>query len=168
MSDTETLSGERAIHKFKEVVGHNPMCMFLTGLDQRPIPGRPMTTQKVCDQGNFWFLSSRSSMKDHDIAADPTVQLIFANMGGSEYMSVFGTAEVIEDMAKKKELWSPIAKAWFPLGVDDPDLTVLKVKPSEGYYWDTKNGKLVSMLKILTAVVTGDPSDGGVQGRITV
>ena len=107
-------------------------------------------------------------MKDHEIAADPTVQLIFANTGGSEYMSVFGTAEVIDDMAKKKELWSPIAKAWFPEGVEDPDLTVLKVKPSEGYYWDTKSGKLVSMLKILTAAVTGNPSDGGVKGRITV
>jgi len=168
MSDTKQLSGEEAIVQFKSVVNNNPLCMFLTRLDQRPIPSRPMTTQKVCDQGNFWFLSSRSSMKDHDISADPMVQLIFANMGNSEFLSVYGTAEVIEDKAQKKELWSPIAKAWFPLGVDDPDLTVLKVKPSEGYYWDTKSGKLVSMLKILAAAVTGNPSDAGVKGKIMV
>jgi len=46
---------------------------------------------------------------------------------------VAGTAEIIHDMAKKKELWNPIAKAWFPDGVDDPELTVLEVMPTEGY-----------------------------------
>ncbi len=168
MSETQQLSGAEAIRQFKEVVGHDPMCMFLTRLDKRPIPSRPMATQKVCDQGNFWFLSSRSSMKDHDVAADPMVQLLFANMGRSEFMSVYGTATVVEDMAKKKELWSPMATAWFPQGVDDPDLTVLKVVPMEGYYWDTKDGRMISLLKIMVASFTGNLADGGVQGKLTV
>jgi len=166
MSTTKELRGTDAIEKYKEIVSHNPICMFLTRPEKNPMPSRPMATQKVCDQGNFWFLSSRSSMKNEDIAKNPDVQLIFSNPSDSEFLSVSGKASVVNDEAKKKELWGPLTKAWFPDGVEDPDLTVIKVSPDEGHYWDTKNGKIISMLKIVAAAVTGHPADAGVHGNV--
>jgi hypothetical protein len=42
----------------------------------------------------------------------------------------------------------------------------LKVTPKEGYYWDTKDGKVVAAFKIAVAAVSGgNGSDGGVEGR---
>jgi general stress protein 26 len=72
-------------------------------------------------------------------------------------------------MARKKELWSVFAKAWVPDGVENPDLRVLKVTPTDGYYWDTKQGKVVAAVKIAFALVTGNVGkDGGVEGPLKV
>lgn len=168
MSETKSLHDEDAIAKFKELVKHSSICHFLTSLDQRPIPSRPMSAQQVDDEGNFWFLSSLSSLKDQEVVNDPYVQLLFANQGDAEFLSVFGTATIVMDMAKKRELWSELAKAWFPNGVEDPDLTVLKVKPMESYYWGTKNGKMITLLKMAASAIIGKKSHSGVEGKITI
>jgi general stress protein 26 len=124
--------------------------------------------QKVCDQGNFGFLSGSDSDKNTEIEQDPRVQLFFLNTGKYEFLSVFGEATITRDRKKIDELWTDIAKAWFKDGKDDPRVTVIKVTPKEGYYWDTKNGKLVSMLKIAASAVTGNTMQEGVEGWIAV
>ncbi|MEP6926878.1 MAG: pyridoxamine 5'-phosphate oxidase family protein, partial [Ginsengibacter sp.] len=91
-----------------------------------------------------------------------------SNQSSSEYLSIFGTAEIIFDKNKIEEMWSPIAKAWFTEGKDDPSISLLKVTPQEGYYWDTKNNKMISLIKIATAIVTGKTMDDGVEGKLTV
>jgi general stress protein 26 len=48
---------------------------------------------------------------------------------------VTGTARVLEDAAKTKELFSPMAKAWFPGGPQDPDLQLVEVRIDEAEYW---------------------------------
>jgi general stress protein 26 len=74
---------------------------------------------------------------------------------------------ITRDKQKIDELWSDVAKAWFE-GKDDPQLTVVKVTPEEGFYWDTKSGKLVSMIKILASAVSNKTLQEGVEGTIAV
>ncbi len=166
MSEERSLNNSNAINKIKELADDMPICMFLTRLDKRPIPSRPMETRKVDDDGNIWFLSSKSSSKDHDISQDPQVQLIYANRDNAEYMSVLGEAEELDDMDLKKELWTGIAKTWFPQGVEDPNLIVIRVRAQEGYYWDTKGGRFVALAKIMASSITGSGSDDGIEGRL--
>ena len=61
-----------------------------------------------------------------------------------------------------------MAKAWFPEEKDDIHLTVIKVHPLDAYYWDTRDAKMISLLKIATAAVTGKTPDAGVEGKLTV
>jgi general stress protein 26 len=83
-------------------------------------------------------------------------------------MSIYGTAEIVFDKNKVEEMWTPIAKAWFTGGKDDPLISLIKVTPQEGYYWDTKNNKMISLVKIATAMVTGKTMDDGVEGTLSV
>jgi len=168
MPNHKPIHDSEAIEKFRTLIDHAPICHFLTRLDQRPIPTRPMATQEVDNEGHFWFLSSRSSVKDSDIMEDTYVQLLYGNPGDAEFLSVFGTATVVEDMAKKRKLFGPAAKAWFPGGVDDPDLSVVRVKPLQGYYWDTKHGKMLTYLSMAASALLGNKSDSGVQGKISM
>jgi general stress protein 26 len=167
-SEIRNLTHEEAIKKFKELVKHESTCLFTTRLSQVPLTTRPMSVQKVCDQGNFWFLSAIDSDKNQEIAIDSRVQLFFSNTSNYEFLSVYGKATILRDRQKIEELWSDIAKAWVPEGKDDPRVTVIKVTPEEGFYWDTKDGKLVSMVKILTSAVTGKTLEEGVEGSISV
>ncbi|CAN5310437.1 hypothetical protein BH11BAC6_BH11BAC6_15270 [soil metagenome] len=169
MGDVKNLTDKEAAKKIKELAESADICMFTTALTVLPLTSRPMSTQKVDEEGNLWFLSARSSNKNANIITDKRVQLFYAGKSSSEYLSIFGEASIIIDKQKAKELWTPIAKAWFSDGVDDPELTIIKVKPLDSYYWDTKDNKLVALIKIATAAITGNGGDdGGIEGSIEV
>ena len=62
-----------------------------------------------------------------------------------------------EDAAKKKELWNKITEAWFPGGPTDPDVALVQVRIVHANYWDVKSSKLVQLLAMAKAAVTGKP-----------
>ena len=166
MSEVKNLSGKEGLQKMKELVKEIDFCMFCTNLDEQPFSTRPMSTRDVDDQGNIWFFSKKTSNKNEEIKQDDKVQLLYAKPGNSEFLSVYGEADIIKDRKKAEELWSAWAKTWFNEGVDDPELTIIRVRPEEVRYWDTKHNKMVSLLKIVAGAITGKESDDGVEGNI--
>lgn len=169
MGNIQNLNGVEAIKKLKELAEDVDVCMFCTKLDNLPMETRPMSTQEVDEEGNIWFFSARNSEKNTEIKADTKVQLIYSKMSGSHFLSVFGRAEEVYDKARIDRYWDNFIKAWFPDGKDDPNITLLRVKPEEAHYWDTKDGQLVSLLKIGAAAISGKPmDDGGVEGDLKV
>jgi general stress protein 26 len=162
------LSDQEAIEKVKELIKHNSICMFVTHLDELPLETRPMSVAQVEDDGSLWFLSGKTTEKNQDISVDPRVQLFFSNVSDQEYLTIYGTAEEVNDREKIKELWTPIAKAWFNEGVDDPDLCAVRVSPQDAFYWDTNSGRMISLIKILASAVTGRTFEEGVQGKLNV
>lgn len=100
------LVNQEGREKFKELVESAGMCMFASNLDDYPISARPMSTLEVDDEGNLWFFSQASSEKNYEIKTDSRVQLFYNNTKSSEYLSVAGTATIIKDEKKAKELWT--------------------------------------------------------------
>lgn len=169
MGDVKDLQSKEALQKLRKLVTDANMCHFVTNLSKAPLSTRPMRTLQVDDQGHILFFSKEGSTKNNDIQKDELVQLFYTDKSSSEYLTVFGEAQIIKDKNLIEELWTPIAKAWFPDGKDDPSITVIKVYPVDAYYWDTKNSKMVSLIKIAIAAVTGKAmDDGGVEGTINV
>lgn len=168
MGDRKNLIDTNAIEKIRELAEDANICHFVTKLSGIPLSSRPMATQKVDDEGNIWFLSDKESDKNHDILEDERVQLFYSANSNYEYLSVYGTAEIIFDKEKIHEMWTNMAKAWFPEGEDDPAISLIKVMPEHGYYWDTKNNKIVSLFKIAKSIVTGKTDDDGIEGTLKV
>jgi general stress protein 26 len=166
MAQNKDLRDEAAIEKIKEMA-EEKICLFCT-YENEQIISRPMSTQQVDEDGTLWFLSRKDSTKNEQIDENSSVHLMYSDTSKHHYLSLSGHARIVVDQAKVEELWNPIAKAWFEKGKDDPEITLIAVIPEEGHYWDTKNGKLVSMLKIAVAAVSGKPMDGGVEGDIKV
>jgi general stress protein 26 len=166
MGDIKNLNQEEAIRKMKEIAEKIDMCMFCTSPDYYPLPTRPMSTQKVDDDGNLWFLSGIDSNKNHEIKENMDVQLIYSDPSNFTFMTVSGKATISKDKKKIDELWKVHAKAWFTEGKDDPRISVIKVTPEEAYYWDTKHNKMIAFLKMIAAVATGKEMDDGVEGTM--
>ncbi len=166
MGTTQDLQHVEAIKKIQELVAAANVCLFATKLTHTPLSVRPMSTSKVDDEGNVWFFSKKNSEKNEHIEEDDQVQLMYSNNNSLEYLSLYGHAEIVRDHNKIEELWTPIAKAWFTEGKDDPSITLLKITPQEGHYWDTKNGKVISLVKIAISVMTGKTSDNGIEGKV--
>jgi general stress protein 26 len=168
MGDVKNLANEEAIDKLKKLVKSADICLFTTNLTKLPLSTRPMSTQQIDDDGNIWFFSNKESHKNDEIDQDNRVQLFFANKANFEFLSVYGEADVIVDKEKAKELWTPELKTWFHDGVDDPNLTLVQIKPTDVYYWDTKSNKAVSILKIAVGAITGKTLDDGVEGKLEI
>ena len=117
----------------------------------------PLTTQnKSLDENStLYFFISRKSELASALGQDANVNVSYAHPGKDSYVSVSGKAVIAEDQAKKEELWSSFAKAWFPGGVNDPDLALLEVGIHKAEYWDVTESKMVQLAKMATAAVTG-------------
>jgi general stress protein 26 len=130
---------------------------------------RPMTTQNkdLDEDATLWMFTSRSGEALADLIAEPSVAMVYADPGSDRYVCVSGTARLTEDRAKTTQLWSPLAKAWFPGGADDPDLALVRLDITHADYWDVKSNKLVQLVRMATAAVTGKPpKDMGEHGRV--
>ena len=119
----------------------------------------PLTTQNKSDDtgSSLYFFVSHKSELAQRIAQDGNVNVSYAHPGDDSYVSVSGHGAVVEDQSKKDQLFSPIAKAWFPLGATDPDLALLKVDIGHAEYWDVTDSKMVQLVKMAKAAITGEP-----------
>ncbi len=164
----EDLAGAAAIKKMAALVKDAQTCFFCTSAANGGIDARPMSVQQVDEQGNLWFLSADDSHKNLELRDDPQVRLFFQGSPHSEFLHLEGTATVSRDKAKIKELWKFVLKTWFTEGEDDPRITVIKVAPSHGYYWDTKHGNAVAGVKMLIGAAVGVTLDDSVEGTIRI
>lgn len=166
MGKKKNVFNQEAVEKLKKMAGDGQILMFCCNLKTQPFDATPMSTQQVEDDGTIWFFSTKDSDRNKYLAKDSRVQLLVGNQGDSEYLSIYGDTEVLYDKEKAEELWTPMVKTWFQKGPTDPNLSLIKFIPSEGYYWDTKNGKMVAFAKMLASVVTGKTMDDSVEGKV--
>ena len=155
--------------KLWELVKDIRFAMFTTRHSNGHLHSRPMTTQNsnLDEDSNLWFFMSRKGEPVADLSADATVNVTYADPGEDSYVSVSGTAVVVEDMAKKQQLWSKLTEAWFPGGPADPDLALVCVKISHASYWDVEESKVVQLYEMAKAAITGKrPTDLGEQVEI--
>jgi len=160
------LYDQEALKKLKELC-EKKTCFFCTGIGGAfPFKARPMSVQQIDEQGRLWCLSAADSHKNSEIMNDPRVQLLFQGSAHSDFVMLSGYAVVNKDKARIKELWEPILKTWFTEGIDDPRITVIKITPDDGYYWDTKHGTFVAFVKQLVGATLGKTLDDSIEGRI--
>jgi general stress protein 26 len=120
---------------------------------------RPMALQEVEFDGDLWFFAERTSRKVAHISASPHVNVTVGS--GSTWVSLTGSARVVEDAAKKRELWNSAVEAWFPGGPDDDAVVLLTVDADTAEYWDTPGGRVATVLSFAKARITGQPYSGG-------
>lgn len=146
---------EESIEQVAEIVKDITIAMLVTlDADGRP-RSRPMSTQRTPFDGTLWFCTSRDSDAAGDIEREPRINLAYASSGSERYLSVTGSAEVVDDRAQARALWSPILRAWFD-SPDDPDLRLIRVDVEHAEYWDTPGGKVASLFALVKGALTGD------------
>lgn len=163
----QDLQGAAAIARLREMVKASPNCFFCTTEGPgRPTDTRPMNVREVDEEGNFWFLSSSDSLKNRELSRDASVELFFQGSEHSGFLHVTGRASISRDRARIAALWGPMLDNWFTGGQDDPRVTVIKVEPTGGYYWDNQHGDFIAGVKILVGSALGRTHDDSVEGTL--
>jgi len=142
--------------KVYELLKNFSTAMLVTTGGLGELEARPMQIAEVEDHGRVWFFTGRAGRVVHEVAEDSEVLLVFQEEHSS-YMSVRGTARVIDDKARAQHLWKEPYRVWFPGGVDDPRLVMIAVQPTAAEYWDNKGAnRLEYLFEAAKAYVTGE------------
>lgn len=166
---TENLHNQEAIDKLKEMVDKidvGMLCTFVSGSDYPYAV--PMSRKEVDDEGNIWFLFSSESDTHQNIQKNNKVSLLYSHVGDYNFLSINGTSEISQDQALIDKYWNKMADAWFEKGKEDPRIRVLKVKPEEANYWDSKSNKLVTFFKVAASAISGQQLDVGRTGELNL
>lgn len=135
----ENLSEVDAKQKFREMVDEIKVAMFATNLSKKPMDVAPMYTKRVDEYGNLWFLSSANSDHNHNILQDADCQLFYSD-GSSNFLSVYGTSEIIDNRDTIESLYKKIDNTYFD-GPEDPQIRAIKFSPREAAYWSADGNK---------------------------
>lgn len=144
-----------------ELIHGIKFAMLTTTARDGTLHSRPMATQDQRFAGELWFFTGRASHKVEDIRERPEVNVAYADPDRQRYVSVVGHADLVDDPARVRELWSPALTAWFPGGVDDPDLGLLRVRPTQADLWTSPSSAVVRIVGFLHSVATGERADIG-------
>jgi general stress protein 26 len=165
MTDTTTQSVQ--LQSLTEKVKKVEFGMFTTRDQSGLLSSRPLTQQQVDEFGQLWFFTSDKMPFTHELAANPQVNVSFSDVKESLYVSISGRAELLKDRVKAQELWNPMVKAWFPGGLDDPDLALIKVTIEAAETWDTHSSRMTQLYAMAKAALTGErPKNVGEHEKI--
>ena len=140
------------------------VAMLTTRAPDGTFTSRPMALQEAEFDGDLWFFARRDSRKVAHVGADSQVNV--AVTSADTWVSLTGTARVVSDGDRKRELWNSGVEAWFPDGPDAADIVLLRVEGESAEYWDTPGGRVATALSFAKAKATGKPYSGGENEKV--
>jgi general stress protein 26 len=143
-----------------------PTMLTTLDVDGTTLRSRPMWTQGDSFDGSLWFLAGDDSALASELAQSPNVCLSYAAPDKDLYVSVSGRAELVDDRAKAEELWNVYAEAWFPGGVDDPNLKLIRVDVERAQYWEDKKPKVLQFAEIVLGAIRDQPPKSGEERKL--
>jgi len=161
MSETFLATDLSRWSKVEALIKDAKFTMLSTVQPDGTIRSRPMAmpANGCSHAGELWFFTCKDATKCAEIRSNPHVNLSYVS-GKSSFVSISGTAQMLEDKAKAAELWNPLYKAWFPQGLEDPTIALLRIQAKQAEYWDSTSPGLTQVMGFVKAAVTGEASKG--------
>lgn len=156
------------LQKVADLVEEIKFAMLTTEEADGTLRSRPMATMQMDSSGNLWFFTALSSPKIEEAEHHRQVNLSYARIDKQDYLSVSGTCQIVRDKEKMRSLWTPWIKPWFPQGLDDPDLVLLKVTPTEAEYWTAPGSAVVRLYGLAKGMLTGNTDALGDHRKIVM
>ena len=139
---------------------------MMTSWDGERMRSRPMHGFQEEFKGELYFFSKLDSGKTHEVMRYDQINLAYADIKSQTYVSIAGKAEIVLDRELMKRFWNPMASAWFPKGLDDPDLALIKVTAEGAEYWDMTASRMRYFWEVASASLTGREPEVGENRRV--
>ena len=155
--------------KVIELVKDLDIAMLSTRGTDGKFHSRPMAVSDAEFGGTLYFLTDVRSGKVHDLETDPETIVTFSDHKAQTYVAMRGRGSLTTDKTAIRDHWTDKAKAWFPGGVEDPDIALIAVAVEDAEYWDAPSGRMVVLYAYAKAVATGHkPGNVGEHERVSM
>ena len=139
---------------------------MMTTEDGGHLRARPMAASQSGFDGTLWFFTRASAHKVSEVSSEHHVGITYSDSGKQDYVSLSGTATVVQDKASVEAHWAESLRAWFPKGKEDPDIALLKVTINSAEYWDAPNSTMIHAYGYVKALLTGESPRPGENKKV--
>ena len=151
----------------KELIENIEIAMLTTTDTDGTLRSRPLQTVGVEDDGTLWFFTSQSSPKVAEAQSDAgRVNVSYAHPGKQDYVSVSGRASIVRDRERMRRMYTKWVEVFFPKGLDDPDLALMRVDIEKAEYWDSPGSTALRLYGLAKGILTGNKDVIGKNERI--
>ena len=154
------------IKKLGELMKGIRFAMLTTAEPDGTLHSRPMTTQDIEFDGDIWFFTAADSGKVWEADRHHQVNVAYSSPEKNTYVSASGTATLVKDRGKIEELWKPLYKTFFPKGLEDPELALLKISVEKAEYWDSPGSAVGRAFNFARAYISKDASKLGDHAKV--
>lgn len=151
--------------RLAELLAPARVAMLTTLDDEGLLVSRPMAPLEMDAQGGIWFFTELRSAKVEQLRR---VNLSFCDADRGDYVSIAGSGEISSDRKRIDELWSPMARPWFPDGPKSTNLALLKITPHTAEFWDSPNSRMVRLFAMAASVAAAKPIGLAEHGRVEI
>lgn len=130
----------RALDELKQVLDDAGETFLTTRGADGHYHGRPMALRQGSIRTGLWFAANRESAKIHELETNHDCAV--CAWKGNSYVSISGTAEILDDHEIKMQMWDEAWRRWFPAGPTDANLVLIRVDPEHAEYVRAHNGGL--------------------------
>jgi general stress protein 26 len=165
IDEKEILRGDAALDKVRSLLKQLPIAFMVT-VDQGTLTARPIGVvgDHAAFDGTLWFITDKRSRKVAAIESGALTTLLFQNDKEGSYLHLSGRAAVVDDRQRLEQLYTTLQRTWFPKGLDDPDITLVRFVADEASYWDSHDSYVRLAAAFAKSLVTGTPGKSGNAG----
>ncbi|OFZ21005.1 MAG: hypothetical protein A2X94_06635 [Bdellovibrionales bacterium GWB1_55_8] len=127
--------------RLKQLVDEISVAMLTTVEPDGTLRSRPMRTASCIFseepiKSELWFLINENSPKANEVMNDPRASVTYSDAVHGHFVSFSGGCELVHDSTRIEKFWRPEFEAWFPKGLKDPDLALLRVSVERAEFWE--------------------------------
>jgi general stress protein 26 len=117
------------------LINSSEICMLGTNGEEGFPNIKAMLNLKHEGMKRIWFSTNTSSRRVAQLRQDNRACVYYVDEKEHKGLMLVGTMEILNDAKSRKMLWSKGAEVYYPLGVNDPDYTVLRFTTRWGNYY---------------------------------
>jgi len=141
------------IEQVNQLIRGIQFAMLTTIRPDQSLHSCPVAMQQADAEGHLWFFALANSEEVNALRQDKHVCVSFADPDGQRYVSITGVGDLVRSEPKAKELWNPLYKSWFPEGLNNSNLLLIKVLILEAEYWYGREGRRLQVLGFAKAPI---------------
>ncbi len=149
----------------RKLVPDHRVAMLTTTTPSAELHSRPTTTQEIDDDGRFWFIVSSAADWVAGLSADEPVNLGFTDDDNRTWVSVAGTARILEDKARVDRYRAADDSSH---RIDDAHVRLLQVTPTTIEYWDAPSGRIQAIAMRVARTIGSPDSTVGTSGKLSI
>lgn len=151
MEEKELESDFTDVDKLNDLIKGIKVAMLTTMTPDHHLHSVPLLTQDIDFEGVLWFLISKKSPLIYEIKNSRRVNLTYT--AANKFISISGIAELVNIPGRVEQIWHQAHLKWFPHGVHDSQIQLMKVTVERAAYWEGHSApvsKIIEFVNIST------------------
>lgn len=126
---------QEAINEGLKLIEQSKICLLGTNGESGFPNIKAMLNMKHEGLKKVWLSTNTSSQRVQQLRKDNRACVYYVDEVNFKGLMLIGTIEILQDIESKKMLWFDGAERYYPLGVEDPDYSVLYFTARWGNYY---------------------------------